>query len=109
MVHRFLIPAAKYVDHRNGDGLDNRASNIRACSAAENGCHRVNLNKNNVSGAGGVRFRAEIKKWSATIMSNRKSISLGVYLSKEEAVAARRAAELVLFGPFAAERLSCQA
>lgn len=37
-MHRFILDSAedKYVDHKNGDGLDNRRHNLRECSNSEN-------------------------------------------------------------------------
>lgn len=37
-MHRFILGCDrnKYVDHRNGDGLDNRRLNLRECSNSEN-------------------------------------------------------------------------
>lgn len=43
-MHRFLMdaPKGKVVDHRNGDGLDNRRQNLRICTQKENLANGVN-------------------------------------------------------------------
>lgn len=69
-LHRLIMnpPKNKYIDHINGDGLDNRKSNLRVVSRAENGRNRK-LNLNNKSGIKGVRLRKKAGRyyWSADI------------------------------------------
>lgn len=92
------------VDHINGNGLDNRRSNLRIADAAQNGWNRTKLNKNNKSGVHGVR--AIGSSWSAHIFVRRKSIHLGTFKTLEEAAKARRRAEKKYFGEFAPRDLS---
>src|SRR3990167_10303949 len=42
LLHRFLVdvPPGKQIDHANGDPLDNRRSNLRVCSNAQNAMNR---------------------------------------------------------------------
>lgn len=101
LVHRFLAGQAKYIDHIDGNGLNNQASNLRRCTASENGSNRTKLNKNNTSGVPGVRRRADTRRWSAHIMVDRKTISLGCCDTLEEALALRKAAERKYFKSFA--------
>lgn len=59
---------------------------------------RPNLQKDhllasNSSGATGVTWRPDTGKWRATISVNKKTLSLGCYTNKSDAVAARRSAE----------------
>ena len=79
------------IDHIDGDKLNNRLSNLRNCDAAEN-ARNAKLSKNNTSGILGVRYCTERNKWVATIMVNRKTVHLGRFNRKEEAIAARQAA-----------------
>ena len=89
-----------YVDHINGDKLNNTLSNLRICSNADNLKNRVHLPSNNTSGILGVRFRSERKKWVAEIQANKVCHRLGMFNTKEEAIAARLAAELKYFGEY---------
>ena len=97
-LHRFLMgmPQGKYVDHVNGDTLDNRRSNLRICSNAAN-LRNGSIRTNNKSGITGVRYQADRKKWEAGIKVNYKRISLGRYKTKEEAIEARKQAEARYF------------
>ena len=102
-MHRLIMNAKKdqFVDHISGDILDNRRSNLRFCSNAENVSHRVKLAKNNTSGAHGVSWSRRDKKWQATICSNKHIFHLGYFDNIEDAIAARKKAEEKYFGEFA--------
>lgn len=63
---------------------------------------RWNTNK---SGATGIIWRKDNKKWRAYITVNRKRINLGSFESKEDAVNARQEAEKILELARRAERL----
>ena len=92
-------PAGLDVDHIDGDGLNNRRSNLRACTHTENGRNRK-LSKNNTSGLKGVNAR-EAGKWQAMIKTSGRILHLGVFDSKMEAAKAYDAAALRLYGEFA--------
>lgn len=53
---------------------------------------------NNTSGRTGVNWDAYSGKWTAKISKNGKRVNLGLFTSFEEAVAAREAAELEVYG-----------
>lgn len=57
------------------------------------------INKNNTSGIKGVTYDRKRNKWVSQIAFKRKSIKLGRYGTKEEAVQARKKAEEELFEP----------
>jgi hypothetical protein len=79
------------IDHINGDDSDNRLDNLRSVSPAINS-KNCKLSKRNKSGTPGVLWRKKDKLWTATTTLNRKIISLGCYKNKEDAIAARKAA-----------------
>lgn len=101
-MHRFLLnaPADKVVDHINQNKLDNRISNLRLCSRAENG-RNCDIPKNNTSGIKGVWYDKRQNRWCAELMYNRKKIYLGSYKTKEEAGLARLTGEVEYFGEYA--------
>ncbi len=53
------------------------------------------IQKNNKSGCRGVHFMKKIKRWKAEIKANRVWRYLGVYKTKEDAIAVRKAAEAI--------------
>ncbi|QIG74568.1 HNH endonuclease protein [Rhizobium phage RHph_Y25] len=81
------------IDHINGNRSDNRLSNLRDVTPSENSRNRV-VDHRNKSGVIGVIFRRN--RWVSTITSECKNIHLGNFLTKEEAVLARRNAEIAL-------------
>lgn len=95
-----------YVDHINGNKLDNRKSNLRVCSNADNLKNRVKLPSSNTSGILGVRYRSDRSKWYAEIQVNNKKIRLGSYIDKEDAIKARLEAEIKYFGEYKSKVLN---
>jgi hypothetical protein len=86
------------VDHINGNTLDNRLQNLRACTSWQNKENK-GLSSNCASAIIGVyQYK---NKWRAQIYANGKQIHLGTFNTKEAAIAARVFAEMVYFGEFA--------
>ena len=83
-MHKILVPNSPEVDHRNGNGLDNRRKNLRPCTTPQNR-HNRGKNRNNTSGYKGVCWCKVRRKWKASIMSNRKVYRLGYFINLEEA------------------------
>ncbi|ENX1275922.1 HNH endonuclease, partial [Neisseria gonorrhoeae] len=81
---------ASSIGHINRDKTDNRISNLRDVTHAENMKNRGKF-KNNTSGHTGVYFHKPSKKWQARIMVNRKNKILGLFEHIEDAVKAREA------------------
>lgn len=102
-MHRLILnvtDAIVFVDHIDGNGLNNQRSNLRACSNAENLMNRP-ANKNNTSGFKGVILDKTNGKWIAQIMLKRKHIGLGSYSNKIDAAKAYNDAAKIYFGEFA--------
>lgn len=85
-------PPSGFIDHIDGDPLNNRLNNLRDVSASINSRNRV-LGVNNKSGHHGVCWRERSGKWEAHIGLKDGQKFLGMFKTKEEAVAARLAAE----------------
>lgn len=82
------------IDHISGDGTDNRWTNIRKVSGRENS-KNARLHSNNTSGCSGVTFHKATQKWLVRIGNNTGGPTnhVGVYPTKEEAIAVRKVAE----------------
>jgi len=105
LMHRVIMLAeghnltGKYVDHINGDTLDNRRVNLRVATPQESSFNRGSWGS--TSRHVGVHFDAERGRWRASIQVSGRKMQLGSYGSELEAVAARVAAEREHFGEFA--------
>jgi hypothetical protein len=88
-MHRQIMnePVGLVVDHRNCTSLDNRKSNLRFATHAENICNR-RKQKNTSSRFIGVYFDRQRNKWVGRITHNRKKIWLGRFDSEIEAARA---------------------
>lgn len=85
------------VDHINGNKLDNRKSNLRICTDAENA-----RNSSKKSGNfKGVQWRSDKHKFRARIMDNGKEIFIGYFTNEIEAAKAYDTKAKELFGEFA--------
>jgi hypothetical protein len=101
LLHRFIVncPHGNCVDHINCNTLDNRRSNLRICTQAEN---RFNSrkSKSNTSGYKGVSWCKDTKKWRSQIKLNGKQINLGHFNNPEKAYEAYVSASKKYHGEF---------
>jgi hypothetical protein len=88
----------KVVDHINRDPSDNRWANLRNGTQAQNTAN-AGPSKNNKTGFKGVSFQRG--RYRATLMYQRKQISLGAYATAEEASNAYKAKAHELWGDYA--------
>ena len=92
----------KIVDHIDGNGLNNRRSNIRSASPRQNQANRK-LSKNNTSGYRGVNFNKRYGNWKARIYTGGGAQKqLGTFATPEEAAVAYDMAAVQQYGEFAA-------
>ena len=85
-------PNGLEVDHINRDTLDNRRLNLRICDRSTN-CLNKGISSKNNSGVTGVYFHSRDKKWIAKIKINGKTLWLGSFDDKEQAIIVRKEAE----------------
>jgi hypothetical protein len=100
-MHRVITnaPAGKVVDHIDRNGLNNRRSNLRICSAADNS--RNSRGKSGTSRYKGVFWNKKNKKWLVAIKYNRKFRHIGYFENETDAAKAYDKAARKLFGEFA--------
>ncbi len=98
-MHREILntPQGMETDHANGNGLDNRRSNLRICTRSQNAANR----KVNKSGYKGVHLHKQTGKWHPRIKVNYESISLGLFENQKDAARAYDKAARHYFGQFA--------
>ena len=99
LMHRLILSAPNdmLIDHRNGDGLDNRRQNLRLVTRSENAQNQRQVKKTahlkgtyNCSG----RWRSQIKLLG-------QPIHLGYFKTEQEAANAYDEAAIKYFGSFA--------
>lgn len=102
LMHRLILgaPVGVLVDHRNGNGLDNRRANLRLATRSQNGANS-GLSRRNTSGYKGVSWRSDLGRWHSSIKIDGRSRHLGYFNSREDAAQAYNAAAVEAWGPFA--------
>jgi hypothetical protein len=88
-----LLMGAPGIDHIDGNGLNNRRSNLRLASQAQNGKNK-RIGRANTSGFKGVYFNIRVQKYYVIIIANYKRIFGGIFLDSTEA--AKRYNELAI-------------
>ncbi len=100
--HRLILGLGTFVetglhtDHINGIRLDNRKSNLRACTPIQNSWNKSQPNKYGFRGIQKVN-----KKWIARIRPNGIHTHIGIFDSPEEAARAYDVAAKKYYGEFA--------
>lgn len=81
------------IDHEDGDGTNNVLTNLREVTHVDN---QKNMRRSiaNVTGCTGVVWVKRDRKWSARLYVGKRYIPCGNFDTYEEAVVARKAAEI---------------
>jgi len=100
-MHRVIMGALKdvFIDHINGNGLDNKRCNLRICTNSQNQQNRHTAC--GVSKHKGVHWNKKERRWYSKIKKNGKCYWLGGYKSEIAAAIAYNTAARELFGEFA--------
>ena len=102
IMHREILglkPGDPGVDHRDGNGLNNRRENLRRATKSQNA-----MNQQKTRGTSrfkGVRWHKDCKKWTAEIKFDGKKKHLGLFNTEEEAAKAYNRKAEELFGEYA--------
>lgn len=105
-MHRVIAgtPKGRFTDHMNRDRLDNRRSNLRVATQAQN-----QFNRDAVHGSRskfkGVDFMPKKGKWRARISDGKDRSFLGLFQTELEAAAAYDVASVAAHGAFASLNL----
>lgn len=99
-MHRLIVGAraGETVDHRDGNGLNNRRGNLRYATSQQN---NANKSSRSASGFKGVHKGDRGRRWKAIITINYERRHLGYFDTPEAAAQAYDAAAIAAFGEFA--------
>jgi len=96
-----LILGTKGGDHIDGDGLNNRRSNLRVATPLQNARNKSKKKSPSSCPHKGVTWNKRAGRWKAVICANYKEIHLGYFTDSVEAARAYDTAALKLHGEFA--------
>lgn len=94
-----IVDKTLVLDHINHNSLDNRLSNLRLVTQAQNQANRRNK-KNSTSSYKGVSWSSQKNKWKAQIKLNGKVKHLGYFSSEKEAAIVYDKAVPIYFGEY---------
>lgn len=102
-MHRVILGATdgEFVDHRDGDGLNNQRSNLRICNLRDNARNIRKTSNRKSSRFLGVHFDRARKAFVGQVRVMRKLVWFGRFQAEEEAAIARDAAAILHHGEFA--------
>lgn len=99
IIHNGDIPKGKFIDHIDRNPANCRLLNLRLCDKSTNAINS-GLKANNKTGITGVCWDNRVNKWRAYINFNGKRKELGLYKDKEDAIKARKEAEIIYHKEF---------
>jgi hypothetical protein len=102
-LHRLVLPGHKEVDHKDGNGLNNRGSNLRPATRTLNLANVQKRKKKCASSYKGVSFAGAHlgRPWRAQVCKEGLSRNLGYHSTQEDAALAYDAGAKELFGEYA--------
>jgi hypothetical protein len=97
-MHRVILTSENYVDHHDGDGLNNQRYNLRASTNSQNQANRRHRAGSSIYR--GVSLMAS-GKWRASLVKNQVRLNIGRFKEEADAALAYNLAALEAFGPYA--------
>ena len=91
----------KFVDHIDGNRLNNTVNNLRWATATENSRNRKKVSNPTSSKNKGVNWYADSKKWRARIQTDTQRLHIGYFDNEIDAAKAYNNKAIELFGEFA--------
>lgn len=98
-MHNVILGVKRGADHKNGNGLDNRRTNLRPATHQQNTCN-TKLRSDNKSGYTGVNPCKRTGQWQVHISVDKRRRYLGRFDKFEDAVSARKEGERKHYGEF---------
>ena len=98
MLKHGLYSETLYIDHINGNKLDNRKTNLRMVNEQQSASNRPKMSGCQIKYKGVTRNRG---KFRANIYPNGKKVNLGTFLTEIEAALAYKIAAKNYYGEFA--------
>lgn len=99
LMHHLIIGEKRMVDHRDGDGLNNRRNNLRTCTPQQN-LQNMRPKANHLPYKG-IYFNKKTRRYQAQITLDYKKRFLGRFDNPLSAAIAYDREALKLFGEFA--------
>lgn len=102
-MHQLIMPVKKplEIDHANGNALDNRWSNLRACTRRQNKMNNRTHKKRSSTPSIYKGVYRHKNKWQARIQLNGESYHLGSFALESDAALAYNKKAVELHGEFA--------
>lgn len=100
-MHRIIMGVTEskiYVDHKDGDGLNNQRANLRLCTNSQNSANRRKSNNSKSKYLGISNLRG---KWKVSVRKNGKEYYGGTFISEEDAALAYNKKATEVHGEFA--------
>jgi len=103
LLHRVIMnaPAGLDVDHVNGNGLDNRRSNLRLATRQQNLHNSRKPTSGKSSTFKGVSWDESKRRWRARLRTGGRQVFLGLFDRERDAARAYNRAAREAFGAFA--------
>jgi len=97
LMHHGYLP--KYIDHIDGDKLNNKVENLRPCTNSENAMNQKISSRNSL-GVKNVSFHKPLKKYKVQIQLDGKDIHIGYFDDLKVAELEAKNARQKYFGNF---------